>query len=139
MAKILRVGTPAAVKRLEFAPGQVVQEFGWDDDVDDAVRAEIESVTGAELADEDYGDVADGVIIWWRDGDGDLGDMLVDSMNMLEDGGAIWLFTPKAGRPGFVAQPEIGEAANLTGLHATNTFDLAQDWSATALSNRGRK
>jgi len=133
------VGTPTAVKRLEFSPGQVVQEFGWDDDVDDEVRADIESVTGAELADEDYGDVADAVVIWWRADDGDLGDMLVDSMNMLEDGGAIWLFTPKAGRPGFVGQSDIGEAANLTGLHATNTFDLATDWSATALSNRGRK
>jgi len=132
------VGTSSAVTRLDLAPGQVVQEFGWDDDVADDVRAEIEDIVGTELADEDYGDVADAVIIWWRAGDGDLSDMLVDSMNMLEDGGAIWLFTPKAGRTGYVNHSDIGEAANLTGLHATNTFDLAKDWSATALSNRGR-
>jgi hypothetical protein len=130
------VGTP--VSRLEFAPGQVVQEFGWDDDVDDNVRLGIEEIIGSELADEDYRDVADAVVIWWREEDGDLGDMIVDSMNMLEDGGAIWLFTPKAGRTGYVNHSAIGEAANLTGLHATATFDLAPDWAATSLSNRGR-
>ena len=132
------VGTPSASARLEFSAGKVVQEFGWDDDVDAAVREDIEAAIGAELADEDYDDVADAVVIWWRAEDGDLGDMIVDSMNMLEDGGAVWLFTPKAGRPGYVDHAEIAEAATLTGLHATNTFSLARDWSATELSNRGR-
>ncbi|MCL1799842.1 MAG: DUF3052 domain-containing protein [Promicromonosporaceae bacterium] len=131
------MGAVSPVSRLEFAPGQVVQEFGWDDDVDDSIRMGIEGV--AELVDEDYDDVSDAVIIWYRADDDDLGDTLVDSMNMLEDGGAIWLFTPKPGRAGYVDHAEIAEAANLTGLHATNTFDLAKDWTATALANRGRR
>jgi len=128
----------ANVDRLRFSSGQVVQEFGWDNDVDDDVRLAIENVTGSELADEDYGDVANAVVIWWRAEDGDLADMLVDSMNMLEDGGAIWVFTPKAGRDGFVSHAEIEEAADTTGLHAMTTFGLGSNWSATALANRGR-
>ena len=54
-------GTSAA--GLGFAAGQVVQEFGWDEDVDDAVRVVVEDETGAELVDEDYGDVTDGALI----------------------------------------------------------------------------
>lgn len=124
--------------RLRFANGQVVQEFGWDNDVDDDVRLAIEDIIGAELADEDYGDVADAVVIWWRANDGDLADMLVDSMNMLEDGGAIWVFTPKSGRPGYLSHAEIEDAADITGLHAMSTFELGPNWLATALANRGK-
>ena len=39
--------------RLGLAAGQVVQEFGYDDDVDDELRAAVEELTGNELADED--------------------------------------------------------------------------------------
>ena len=89
-----------AASRLGFTSGQVVQEFGWSDDVDDDLRAAIEATTGTELVDEDYDDVTDGVVLWWRDGDGDLTDTLVDVQTVLEDGGVIWVFTLKAGRAG---------------------------------------
>ena len=112
--------SPAA--RFGFTPGQVVQEFGWGDDVDDALRAEVEAAVGSELVDEDYDDVTDGVIAWWRD----------------DDGGLIWLLTPKPGRDGHVGHDEIQEAATTAGLHATSTFAVAPDWSATKLANRGR-
>jgi hypothetical protein len=128
----------ASAARLGLSAGQVVQEFGWDDDVDDDLRAAIEGVCGSELADEDYGDVADAVVIWWREGDGDLTDMLVDALNMLDDGGAVWVFTPKSGRVGEVGHNDIEEAATTAGLHAMNTFSVAPDWTATRLSNRGR-
>lgn len=95
--------------RLGFAAGQVVQEFGWDDDVDDDLRLAIEAVTGTELADEDYDDVADAVIVWWRADDGDLTDMLVDALTVLDDGGAVWLFTRKPGRTGTVGHDVIQE------------------------------
>ena len=36
-----------------FTKGSVVQEFGYDDDVDDVVRESIESAIGRELVDED--------------------------------------------------------------------------------------
>ncbi|MCL1899840.1 MAG: DUF3052 domain-containing protein [Promicromonosporaceae bacterium] len=126
------------INRFDFAAGQIVQEFGWDDDVDDDLRAAIEDVTGEELADEDYGDVADAVLIWWRQEDGDLTDMLVDALGFLEDGGAIWLLTPKAGRDGFVPHVEIEEAGTTAGLNAMMTFSVGSDWSATKLGNRGR-
>ncbi|WP_166848648.1 DUF3052 domain-containing protein [Isoptericola sp. BMS4] len=124
--------------RLGFEQGQVVQEFGWDDDVDDALRTELEEIVGGELVDEDYDDVTDGVVLWWREDDGDLTDMLVDVQTVLDDGGLIWLLTRKPGRAGHVGHNEIQEAATTAGLHATSTFAVAEDWSATKLDNRGR-
>lgn len=124
--------------RLGLTPGQVVQEFGYGDDVDEAFRAAVEEVVGSELVDEDYDDVCDAVLLWWRDDDGDLADMLVDVQTTLEDGGMVWLLTPKAGRDGHVNHSDIEEAATTAGLHATTTLAVAADWSATRLSPRGR-
>ena len=45
--------------RFGISSGQVVQEIGWDEDVDDDLRAAIEAVTGSEMVDEDYDDVVD--------------------------------------------------------------------------------
>ncbi len=75
---------------------------------------------------------------WWRDGDGDLTDLLVDVQTVLEDGGLIWLLTPKPGRAGHASHSEIQEAATTAGLHAMSTLAIAPDWSATQLSHRGR-
>ncbi len=69
--------------RLGLKPGQFVQEFGYDDDVDDDLRLAIETLTGNELADEDSQDVVDAVLYWWRDDDGDLVDSLVDGLTNL--------------------------------------------------------
>src|SRR3989442_1009526 len=85
-------------ERLGIKPGQVVQEIGYDDDCDEQLRGAITRVDGVELVDEDYDDVVDVVLLWWRDGDGDLVDALVDALTPLADGGYIWLLTPKAGR-----------------------------------------
>ena len=87
----------SAVTKLGFAPGQVVQEIGYDHDVDDELRIAIEDVIGSELEDEDYGDVADAVLLWWREDDGDLVDALVDALTNLADRGFIVLLTPKVG------------------------------------------
>lgn len=130
-------GEPLAA-RLGFASGQVIQEFGYDDDVDLDLRSDVESITGEELVDEEYDDVTDGAIIWWRDGDGDLTDSLVDAMTVLDDGGLIWVITPKAGKPGHVGHQEIAEAATTSGLHALTTLVVAAGWSATRLGTRGR-
>src|SRR6266851_4502480 len=74
---------------------QVVQEIGYDDDCDEQLRDEIDGLENVELVDEDYDDVVDVVLLWWRDGDGDLVDALVDALTPLADGGYIWLLTPK--------------------------------------------
>ncbi|WP_029069180.1 DUF3052 domain-containing protein [Jonesia quinghaiensis] len=126
------------VDRLGFTSGQVVQEFGWGDDVDDSLRQDIEGLVGSELVDEDFDDVTDGVIVWWREDDGDLTDMLVDVQTALDDGANIWLFTLKPGRDGHVPHSDIEEAASTAGLHAMSTLSIAEDWSATKLAHRGR-
>jgi hypothetical protein len=124
--------------RLGFAPDTVIQELGWDEDVDDELRESIESVCGNELVDSDVSDVVDGVILWWRDGDGDLVDALVDSLQDLADGGSIWLLTPKVGRPNYVSGADIVEAAPIAGLSTTTTSSASPEWSATKLSTHKR-
>lgn len=123
---------------LGFAPNSVIQELGWDEDVDDLLRADIESVTGSSLVDGDVGDVVDGVILWWRDGDGDLADALMDALQDLAEGGCIWLLTPKVGRDGYVSGADIGEAAPVAGLSTTTTSSATADWAATKLSTHKR-
>jgi hypothetical protein len=120
--------------RLGLRPGQVVQEFGYDDDVDEELRIGIEELTGNELVDEDVQDVVDVAIHWWRDGDGDLVDALVDGLPNLADGGVIWLLTPKSGRLGHVEPSDIEESAPTAGLHATSTISACPDWTGTRLA-----
>ena len=61
-------------QKLGLTAGLVVQELGWDEDTDDELRADIEDAIDAEMVDEDADDVVDVVVLWWRDGDGDLVD-----------------------------------------------------------------
>ena len=88
-----------AAERLGIVPGMVIQELGWDNDVDDELRVAIEDTIDADMVDGDYGNVVDAVILWWRKDDGDLVDGLVDALTDLVGGGAIWVLTPKVGRP----------------------------------------
>ena len=89
----------SAVTKLGFTAGLVVQEVGYDSDVDDDLRIAIEDVIGSELEDEDYGNVADAVTLWWREDDGDLTDALVDALTNLADRGFIVLLSPKVDAP----------------------------------------
>lgn len=125
--------TQTAGERLGFKTGMVVQELGWDEDVDDKLRAEIEDTIDADMVDGDYGNVVDSVLLWWRDDDGDLVDTLVDSLTDLVAGGVIWLLTPKVGRQLAVDPADIAEAAPVAGLSTTTTAAVSQDWSATRL------
>jgi Protein of unknown function (DUF3052) len=122
---------PAA--RLGFQPGQVVQELGYDDDAEQALREGIEAITGTELVDEDHDDVADAVMLWFREDDGDLTDALVDATTMIDAGSPVWLLTPKTGREGYVEPSEIGEAAQTAGLAQTSTVNAGKDWSGSRL------
>ncbi|GAA2504173.1 DUF3052 domain-containing protein [Streptomyces sp. NPDC059506] len=119
--------------RLGFQPGQVVQELGYDDDVDQELRDAIEELTGEELVDEDYDDVPDAVVLWFREDDGDLTDALVDALGPIDDGAPIWLMTPKTGRDGHVEPSEINEAAQTAGLAQTSSVNAGKDWSGTRL------
>ncbi|HEY3534878.1 MAG TPA: DUF3052 domain-containing protein [Pedococcus sp.] len=124
---------PGSAARLGFAKGQVIQEFGYDADVDDDFRFAIEDLTATELEDEDYGDVADAVLIWWREGDGDLVDTVVDGLTNLAEGGFIVVLTPKSGRSGHVDASELEEAATTAGLHTSGAVNACEDWTATRL------
>lgn len=126
-------GERSLAERLGLKPGQVVQEVGWDEDSDEELRESIEELTGNELVDEDYEDVVDVVLLWWRDGDGDLFDALVSAQTSLAAGGQIWLLTPKAGRSGHVEPSDIGEDAATAGLSQTSSISAARDWSGTRL------
>jgi hypothetical protein len=111
----------------------VVQELGWDEDVDEAVRDAAEERAGDELLDEDAVEVVDLVLMWWREGDGDLVDALVDAIGPLADNGVIWVLTPKTGRPGHVDPSEIAEAAPTAGLAQTSNITVSEGWTGSRL------
>src|ERR1700753_943826 len=120
-------------ERLGIKPGQVVQELGYDSDVDEQLRQAITAVEGVELVDEDYDDVVDVVLMWFREDDGDLVDGLVDALAPLAGAGYISLLTPKSGRPGHVEPSDIGEAAPTAGLAPTSRVSARRDWSGSRL------
>ena len=122
--------------RLGIGAGQVVQELGYDEDCDKPLRDAVAELAGSPLVDEDYEDVVDIVLLWWRDDDGDLVDALVDALVSLGDGGFVWVLTPKAGRPGHVEPSDIADAAPTAGLHQTSSISAAGDWSGTRLASR---
>lgn len=119
-------------QRLGIQNDQIVQELGWDTDADDAIRAEVEEVCGNDLLDEDADEVIDVVLLWWRDGDGDLVDRLMDAITPLAEDGVIWVLTPKTGKPDHVPPADIAEAAPTAGLMQTSSANLG-DWSASRL------
>jgi len=119
--------------RLGLQPGLTVQEMGYDDDVDDQLRAGIEAIIGGDLVDEDFDDVVDVVVMWWREDDGDLVDGLVDAIGPLTDHGVVWLMTPKPGRPGHVEAEDIADAAPTAGLQQTSTISAGSNWQGTRL------
>ncbi|WP_369382934.1 DUF3052 domain-containing protein [Streptomyces sp. cg36] len=119
--------------RLGFQPDMVVQEIGYGDDVDQELRDAIEQATGTELVDEEYDDVADAVVLWFREDDGDLTDALVDAIAYMEEGGSLLLLTPKSGRDGYVEPSEIGEAATTAGLSQTKSINAGKDWNGSRL------
>ncbi len=130
----------ATLTRLGLAAGQVVQELGWDDDVDDDLRLAVEELTTTDLEDEDYADVADAVLVWFRDGDDDLVDTLVDALTNLGEGGFVVLLTPKAGRADHVDPSDIEESAVTAGLHTAGAANVSPEWGALRLvSPKGQR
>ena len=125
--------TPDIAGKLGVEPGMVVQELGWDEDVDETVRDAVEERAGDDLLDEDAVDVVDLVLMWWREGDGDLVDALVDAIGPLADNGVIWVLTPKTGRPGHVEPSEIAEAAPTAGLSQTSNATISDGWAGARL------
>ncbi|MFC5939298.1 DUF3052 domain-containing protein [Corynebacterium choanae] len=118
--------------------GQIVKEFGWDEDADSTISEALEDAIGAAFVDEDSDELCDMVLLWWRDDDGDLCDALVDCLGDLDDDGRIWLLTPAVGSPGTVDPGVINESAQLAGLVQTSAERLGQ-WQGSCLVSRGAR
>ena len=100
--------------RLGLAPDRIVQELGYDDDVDHDFRAAVEERLGAPMED-------------------DLTDALVDLVGLLDDGGYVALLTPRHTADAVEAS-EIEEAARTAGLHPGGPFNLSDDWRGVKLA-----
>ena len=118
---------------LGIAAGSVVWEIGTDDDADGELREALAAAEGVEVVEDDYDDVIDVVLLWWREDDGDLVDALVDAIGPLADHGVVWLLTPKPGRDGDVEAEDISDAAPTAGLQQTSTVSAGRDWQGTRL------
>lgn len=128
--------SPSAKRDLDkagFSQGMVVQELGWDEDVDDDLRIAIEDAIDNELIEEAV-EAVDAVVLWWREDDGDVTDGVVDALTDLGDHGFVWVLTPKVGRPEHVDPADLSEAAATAGLSQTSTAsNISEDWTAIKL------
>ncbi|MDQ2851727.1 DUF3052 domain-containing protein [Dermatophilaceae bacterium Sec6.4] len=123
--------------RLGFVDGQIVQEIGWDDDADVQFREAVEAAIGSPIEDETFDGVVDAVLLWWREGDGDLIDDCVDALAGLADKGFVVLLSPVSGHPDTVEPADIEEAAQTAGLKASSPLKAGADWIATKLVQGG--
>ncbi|UQX04496.1 DUF3052 domain-containing protein [Streptomyces sp. RerS4] len=119
-------------RKLGVTRSMVVQELGWDEDTDDDIRAAVEEAIGSAMVDDETDAVVAAVLLWWREGDGDLADELGLIGERLPDDGFVWVLNPMTGKPGFVDHGEIAEAAEAAGLTRTRTVALGA-WSGSRL------
>lgn len=127
------------IGELELAVGDVVQELGWDEDIDFEFRNGLEDALGEEFLMEEDQEPVDAVLLWWREDDGDMSeltDALSDATTNLDDNAPIWLLIPRASRPGHVSPMDVGESAHMAGLRTTITAGVSEDWLATRLERR---
>jgi len=122
-----------------FEKGQLVLEVGHGSDCDENLRKQIAEIIGEPLIENEANEVVDAVLIWFREGDGDLADELVDALTFLSETGPIWILSPKVGRDGHVHPSDIQDAANTAGLSQTSTIAVAPNWSATKIVHRKAK
>ena len=126
---------PAGVQQLTLQAqlglqtGMVVEELGWDEDVDDDFRQAVMETINSDLLEESP-DAVDAAILWLRADDGDVMDLLIDSLTDLAPTGFLWVMTPKIGRPGHVPQSDLSEGAVAAGLCLTTSAPVSKDWSA---------
>lgn len=133
--------TSLSVSEMGFKEEQVIQEFGWDEDVDENLRQAIMYQIDDDLADEDFTGMSDGALIWWRDDDGnadDLSDLLMDAMGNMDEGGRIWVLSPIASDPQAVDPRLIEEAAKTAGMNPTTSEVVSPQWAGTQIVSRAR-
>ncbi len=121
---------------MNFNSDDLILEVGYSEGCDESLRSHVTATTGTAFRSSDSREVVDGVILWWREGDGDLVDEIMDALTYLSEHGPIWVLTPKVGRAGHVEPSEIQISAQTAGLSQTSTISIAPDWSATRLVAR---
>lgn len=127
------------IGELELAVGDVIQELGWDEDIDFEFRNGLEDALGEEFLTEEDQEPVDAVLLWWRDDDGDIAeltDALVDATTNLDDNAPIWLLIPRASQPGHVSPMDVSESCHIAGLRTTITAGVSEDWLATRIERR---
>lgn len=127
------------IGELELAVGDVVQELGWDEDIDFEFRNGLEDALGEEFLMEEDQEPVDAVLLWWREDDGDISeltDALTDATTNLDENAPIWLLIPRASRPGHVSPMDVSESAHVAGFRTTITAGVSEDWLATRLESR---
>ena len=130
------VNATSIADRMGFTPGQLILEVGFDDECDQDLHQAIAAKSGSPLLRKGSDQVVDAVLLWFRDGENDLVDELVDVLTYLSESGPIWLMTPKVGQGGHVDAADIQDAAPTAGLTQTVSFLAATNWSATRLVAR---
>src|SRR5699024_805189 len=116
--------------------GQIVQEFGHDDDVDLDLRDALEDLVGSELEDEDPHEIVAAVGMWWRGDDGDLTDGMGGTLTTRAPGPRVWVVRRNARRDGHAPPGDVQESAGIAGLRVMSTVSLAPDWTGTRLASR---
>lgn len=114
----------------------MVLEIGFDADCAEEVRSAFVEASGNELVDEDFTDPVDAVLVWFRQDDDDLVELLMDAIAPLTENGVIWLMTPKPNQEGHVEPADIADAAPSAGLQVTKTLSASKAWQGTRLVTR---
>ena len=123
-----------------ISAGDLILQLGFDTaDCDNELSEAFATKTGSPLLSSDSQEVVDGVILWWREDDGDLVDELVDALTFLTEDGDIWVMNPKMGLPGHTSPSDIQDAAPTAGLTQTISFVATSKWTATRLVPRKSK
>jgi hypothetical protein len=130
---MLSSGGATLAASLGITAGSVVMELGFDDDAAQEIRDAFVEASGSGLVEDDYSDVVDVALVWFRTDDDDLVDLLVDAIAPLSENGSVWLMTPKPGRDGHVEPADIADAAPTAGLQVTKTVSASRDWQGTRL------
>lgn len=142
VAKLCDVSTTTITEAQEFGfhPGDIIQEWLWDEDVDEDLRSKIQDLTNEDLVDEDYDSSVDGVIIWWRDGDDEdaLADTIMDATSLADEGVPFWIITPKPGREGSTSPTTLQSAAKTAGMNAATPLTVSKDWNGVRLRAFGK-
>ena len=119
----------AGIHQLGLEKGMVVEELGWDDDADEDFRQSVMELIDSDLLDESQ-DSVDAVLLWMRADDGDVMDLLIDSLTDLGPSGFVWVLTPKFGHEGHVPQSDLSEGVVAAGLCLTTSASVSKNWSA---------